>query len=674
MSIWARIKSAVQNYWLIRIFAAEFGFSDVQANYSRSYSWMANQLGHMTLGLAVALAFVWIAETVSSASALYMSWIGGPVPMDRVCDTEQFCWLNNALLIAVTALMLLTPVALGVMTVLPPKKDEQDTENEARQRARRSDARYHALPAQARQALAAAFLLAYLAMLWRAIGELGAVDAANAAKVIDDAGFLVSIAVMTGAVVRLCRDWMMLLAAAITLCGSAVLAISDSGEDLLIGLAAAYIVMSCIATMVRKRGDEIQRQPGQPPLRPREARWQFVWNAVWPLWFIGVVAYGVHPDWRLPLAAGVASLTVWWVKEFGSDLPNVCDEMTDVELKRPENILYPRGASTAEDLEDFQKLEFEYRDDARMDARTDGAFYFAGAWIAAGVLSAEPSLTNNVWYSGAELVGFLFFLIVFLVFGETWIKRQAALDKIGVARASRLAVFRAALRIFDTSSPAAPNALRPLLYLADFAKRVGHQPDEVRHVVVFGADGAGLSPLGRALASEAALATLSTTSANDKGAFKTGRFVSAEDLCSQEREVKRRRSALAVNPTFDMITASSDPESKAWRRAKDVEPSGEQQEVDAASLVVIAKVNPANTAQLADIASKLQLDTGQQTVWMVEIVDTDDAKPLTEDDPAKWPHDPAVYSDAVAAIDNALREVGDEGPLTYAVARRFEPS
>ncbi len=50
--------------WITDVFASEFGNSDVQANYSRLYAWMANQLGHMTLGLATTLAFVWVYETM----------------------------------------------------------------------------------------------------------------------------------------------------------------------------------------------------------------------------------------------------------------------------------------------------------------------------------------------------------------------------------------------------------------------------------------------------------------------------------------------------------------------------------------------------------------------------------------------------------------------------------
>ena len=49
--------------WLIRIFEAQFGNSDVLSNYSRTYSWMANQLGHMTLGLGTAFLYFWVVST-----------------------------------------------------------------------------------------------------------------------------------------------------------------------------------------------------------------------------------------------------------------------------------------------------------------------------------------------------------------------------------------------------------------------------------------------------------------------------------------------------------------------------------------------------------------------------------------------------------------------------------
>ena len=65
------MRRILENLWLTRIFAAEFGFSDVQSNYSRTYAWMANQLGHMTLGMATVFFFIWIADTISAFAGLF---------------------------------------------------------------------------------------------------------------------------------------------------------------------------------------------------------------------------------------------------------------------------------------------------------------------------------------------------------------------------------------------------------------------------------------------------------------------------------------------------------------------------------------------------------------------------------------------------------------------------
>ena len=63
-------------FWVKDVFAAEFGNSDVQSNYSRLYAWMANQLGHMTLGLATALAYIWIYETLHDLAAYDSGVVG----------------------------------------------------------------------------------------------------------------------------------------------------------------------------------------------------------------------------------------------------------------------------------------------------------------------------------------------------------------------------------------------------------------------------------------------------------------------------------------------------------------------------------------------------------------------------------------------------------------------
>ena len=50
------------------------GFLGRIANYTRTYSWMANQLGHMTLGLATTLLFFWVSETLSNVLQVDANW------------------------------------------------------------------------------------------------------------------------------------------------------------------------------------------------------------------------------------------------------------------------------------------------------------------------------------------------------------------------------------------------------------------------------------------------------------------------------------------------------------------------------------------------------------------------------------------------------------------------
>ncbi len=69
--------------WFTKDFKSEFGISDVRSNYSRVYSWMANQLGHLTLGLGTLLVFYWFVELVESAAHTYF-------PADRSTDATFF--------------------------------------------------------------------------------------------------------------------------------------------------------------------------------------------------------------------------------------------------------------------------------------------------------------------------------------------------------------------------------------------------------------------------------------------------------------------------------------------------------------------------------------------------------------------------------------------------------
>jgi len=101
--------------WVTRIFAQEFGFSDVQANYSRTYAWMANQLGHMTLGMATAFFFVWIQDTMAAFAGLFegckcLPGVNKPVGLDALSY-----WLNHLLLAAVALAILAAAVVILMM-------------------------------------------------------------------------------------------------------------------------------------------------------------------------------------------------------------------------------------------------------------------------------------------------------------------------------------------------------------------------------------------------------------------------------------------------------------------------------------------------------------------------------------------------------------------------------
>ena len=113
MGVDADMRRILENLWLTRIFEAEFGFSDVQSNYSRTYAWMANQLGHMTLGMATVFFFIWIADTITSFADLFVGCKCWPGISMSAAEAETLSslqvlmyYLNQLLLIAVALLLI----------------------------------------------------------------------------------------------------------------------------------------------------------------------------------------------------------------------------------------------------------------------------------------------------------------------------------------------------------------------------------------------------------------------------------------------------------------------------------------------------------------------------------------------------------------------------------------
>ncbi|MEM9047379.1 MAG: hypothetical protein AAGC92_01550 [Pseudomonadota bacterium] len=107
--------------WIGTIFSAEFGVSDLQGNYTRTYSWMANQLGHMTLGLGTALVTVWIIEFLGAAFdfSAPKEAPGGALPLPGIAPLSYHAVAVLVALAVLFGLFTLSKRAVDFKGVLP---------------------------------------------------------------------------------------------------------------------------------------------------------------------------------------------------------------------------------------------------------------------------------------------------------------------------------------------------------------------------------------------------------------------------------------------------------------------------------------------------------------------------------------------------------------------------
>lgn len=542
--------------WVARVFAAEFGTSDVQANYSRLYSWMANQFGHMTLGLATTLAFVWIAETVR----VLIAGLGPEAPL----------FAYPPLWATVAGVFGLGGAALWSELRPSPKPGVahvQDFPPEAHRD------RIALISGGARRALlwCAAVALAVLALAVL-IAAIGGMEGAARPLGIVSAG-----AVLALGVVILSKDRNAATLGLIAVAGAVWMALED-GVWVAASLAAAFTL-----TLARQQS------------------WRTN-NVLTALGALGAILYVVLTglplddgnEWDMAFAAALAAVALWWVKEFGSDIPLVSEEIGRAYLKRE-----------AHDEPDYVEIEDRYFSDAIWDARTDGAFYVAGAAIGAGVAARVALVPGSGWESGAEFLGLLVFGGIFLWLGRRWAYRQQALDRMAAPSASRLAVFENALQLqLYQGGALSPVMERPLDWLLEFAEGRAAGPGEnaavISHVVVLGDAGSGKSPLGLAIASEAALTSIPAELAiglrSDKATWRTSRYVTEKVLRNLAARPNRR-------PTH--IDAGAAP----LRGGGEVRP---------ASLVVVDDVNLDPGAPLGAVLNQLAVEVGQSTVWLLD--------------------------------------------------------
>lgn len=629
--------------WIAAIFAREFGFSDVQSNYSRVYAWMANQLGHMTLGLATALFFVWIADTVSGATRLLADWKGRPTAAAGDCEFAVACLGNNLLLPAVAA-ALLAAALLAALRLLAA-----DLPAETRRRA---------IPPAARKALAAAFLLlALVALAAPALRALGPEGGERDARLL---GVVAATLWLGAGVLTLCRDLRYLVFALLALFGAFWIATSGAGAPeaarrwVAVALAVLFWGYALVSTVWSKTMPE--------QMGGLERGIQAAVATILALWFVSGTWNGLEGDWPLAVGAAVGSCTLWWIKEFGSDLPNVDDEIRAARARRPAGLYGPSA-----------EVERDYFNDARMDARTDALFYFAGALTAAGVLSRTPVMTATMWETGAELLGLVVFMAIFLVVGKNWAFRQQALDLAGLDAASRLAVIHAGLRLHTPAHGGGWSASDdPLDALRIFARGEGDAGFD--HLLVFAGAGSGATPLARALVSEAALATWPTLAGRlglrrQAQPVRTGRYLRCAGLVHAGRDLAQRRD-LTATPTV-ALDVGPGPDGEV-RIAAGPAPAAGFERIAHASLVAIDDAGTPDAATLAACRGNLALQAGQRTVWVLDgrAFDPGDGEPAGPEAIAAWRPDPEAARGTIEAMRALLAAGGPPPRLAVAFTRR----
>ncbi|MEL6998106.1 MAG: hypothetical protein AAFP68_07570 [Pseudomonadota bacterium] len=490
--------------WIQDVFASEFGNSDVQANYSRLYAWMANQLGHMTLGLATALAFYWIYETMHEVAA----WSGG-----GLFSGFGAFWLHAA-----GFLMLCGTGALVAYIRYQASFAEDDWDHRDR---------VHPLPPKVGLWVGAGLAVFLVALYLR----IQAIDPATVVdrSLLDIYALVAASLTIMAAIMILAKDWRALALGALYLTGAFWLIASEmallAGSKMTVAMVL-FVLLGAVLFTTARRYDENNDMVGGGASYV-SAGVQLVLTIV--LFYVldavashqdamaAELAEVREPEWRIAFGAALAALALWLVKEFGSDIPLVSVEVARAAKRRSDY-----GHAT------YKKIERSYFMDAVWDARTDGAFYVTGAVIAIALLTDTGTMVTT-WASGPDFLGVLFFGVIFLISGRRWAYRQQALDLVGSPYASRLAVFQGAveLRVLLGDRLGPPRDM-PLTVLQEFAdggmRRPGANEDPTSlvnfdHLVILGPLGSGKTPLGIAISSEAALRDLEAKIAlpiNDK--------------------------------------------------------------------------------------------------------------------------------------------------------------
>lgn len=522
-------------WWPILNVNQRFLSSDFLANYSRGYVWAANQLGHFTLGLIGALSYFWIADTLYRAFSNLGALRSGGAGLQPLDESNT----ADLLLAGFAALILCGVIAgLGLIALRLIRKPLR-----LRRHAKLREARIEAARAAGREIPPAAFEMLKVSQnrLYRELAEraglligllallavAGLVIAlsfsqnirgafewrAYAGSVIVTTLFFAALAALLSQSARYTlMSWTVLGAAALMwepraldAAGAHVTAPITPPEELSFVSEAPLVALLAIIFFVQMLFLRVRDSYGRAP-------WRLI--LIIALFFL-IGAMTPDPEIRRAVAAGFASLGVWWVKEFGSDLPTVEDELQDAHDARVAN--GQSGWNGVSHLEDFADVRRECFDDTLCDARSDGLFYFAGATMA-GALLISPSVIDVEASSVVPAFGAaLLFVAIYWGVGWHWMRRAVALDRVSVLASERFAMLESAVvakltiggrEVNPQNAEETPRgAMQRLRAYAsgELALGSGAQRQAVRHLVICGAFGVGRSALGHAVACEAAL-------------------------------------------------------------------------------------------------------------------------------------------------------------------------
>lgn len=703
--VWASTKRAFSEIWLAKIFEAEFGYSDLLSNYSRTYAWMANQLGHMTLGLVTMLFLMWAAESVSEGIHLlhgvdvysieissadgvgaglvfvlillaYFAATGGalaPGATFAICvvfaasvaaHSTDWLPLRAPTLALLAVLCLAVPVVTAIFLFLTFGRIRKAVEAARAVRAAEEREKLGA-PLDGDEALLAGRDLSGLTGIyklqetyWTSSIALGMI----AAFAVFGGYFAIQIWLATG------DNRIIGVIAALSLAGAVVVNLSEDGRFALVGAMATYTAAgfvlhadaATLAQLLDASIDDIHHLgylgAGANAVMTAIAFWRgpaldwgFYARIVGAAFLIAAVIILIFrspPTDATMVALGfaIASMAVWAAKEFGSDMPKVRLEIEAARKARIAEVL-PKIDTD---------MERDYAKHGVRDTVTDASFYAAGAYIGIGfpvdpwfILHNEAELIGLGWASEIEIVGAVIFILIFLALGRNWAYRQEAVDLTGSFRANRLALFWGWLEVRGAGKPLNLRALQ------EFAKgetcleakspNLDLLSKGVKHLIVIGPSGGGRSPLGAAIATEAALCDLRSEpfhtppprrgSAAQQGRVRrTARYLKMSTL-RWTHDNARPRSELLYTPTRDFYFVEAKGEAEKSAAFRRIMPKTEQNPMGGADLAigradvvvlddcngrkedfeaVIDRLHPAGCGRDAADEPK-----GQLTVWMV---------------------------------------------------------